>query len=48
MFDDMTDEQLRIYEESLYDRMVDGDQDAAERHDAVVVEMNRRGMFDNG
>lgn len=45
MFDDMTDEQLLALEESLYDDMVAGDSDAAERHDDVVVEMNARGMF---
>lgn len=46
MFDDFTDQQLRDFEERLYDDMVSGDQYAAEKHDDVVVEMNRRGMFD--
>lgn len=48
MFNELTNDQLRALEESLYDDMVQGDPVAAERHDDVVVEMNRRGMFDNG
>ncbi len=45
MFDNMTDDELRALEERLYDDMVDGDQEAAERHDDIIVEMNKRDMF---
>jgi len=45
-FSELTDEGLRLYEQRLYDEMVGGDAEAAERHDDVIVEMNRRGMLD--
>jgi hypothetical protein len=44
-FDDMTDDQLRDFEESLYDDEVAG-VDVWPLRDRVLWEMNRRHIFD--
>lgn len=44
-FDGWSDEQLRDYEQSLYDDEVRGE-DVWHQRDRVLWEMNRRGMMD--
>ena len=40
-----SDRQLLDYEESLYDREVDGEQ-VWDMREAVILELNRRGLLD--